>query len=85
LEAGSDDHTSHREEVTTMSVTGVRGATQSQHGLARWERVARAAVGNAVGFLPLAGELLVWFKDAAWLPPYSWVLGRRGARRYSPT
>jgi hypothetical protein len=68
-----------------MSVTGVRGATQSQHGRAPWERVARAAVGNAVGFLPRAGELLVWFDVTAWLPPYSWVLGRRGARRYSPT
>ena len=49
----------------------------------RWERVARtavgigfgcAAVGNLVGFLPRAGELLPWFADTAWLPPYPWVL-----------
>jgi hypothetical protein len=49
----------------------------------RWERLARtavgigfgcAAVGNLVGFLPRAGELLPWFADTAWLPPYSWVL-----------
>ena len=53
--------------------------------LPRWERLARtatgigfgcAAVGNLFGFLPRAGELLPWFADTAWLPPYPWVLHR---------
>jgi hypothetical protein len=33
-----------------------------------------AAVGNAVGTLPRAEELIGWFRDSAWLPPYPWVL-----------
>jgi hypothetical protein len=31
-------------------------------------------VGNLVGFLPRSTELLPWFADTAWLPPYSWLL-----------
>lgn len=51
----------------------------------RWETVAfsatglafgAAAVGNLVGFLPRADELLPWFAETAWLPPYAWVLER---------
>jgi hypothetical protein len=53
------------------------------HSMRSWERVAHAAVGvgfgcaaigNLVGFLPKATELLPWFAETAWLPPYSWVL-----------
>ena len=49
----------------------------------RWERGAHtvvglafgaAAVGNLVGFLPRAGELLPWFAQTAWFPPYEWLL-----------
>jgi hypothetical protein len=49
----------------------------------RWERVARtslgvgfgcAALGNLVGTLPRADELLPWFAVTAWLPPYPWLL-----------
>lgn len=48
-----------------------------------WERIAHAAVGvgfagaavgNLIGFLPRAAELLPWFADTAWLPPYEWLL-----------
>lgn len=35
-----------------------------------------AAVGNVVGFLPRASELLPWFAETAWLPPYPWILER---------
>jgi hypothetical protein len=35
-----------------------------------------AAVGNLVGFLPRATELLPWFAETAWLPPYPWLLSR---------
>lgn len=50
-----------------------------------WDHVAQAAVGvgfgcaavgNLVGFLPRATELLPWFAETAWLPPYSWLLSR---------
>lgn len=53
-------------------------------GPPRWERITRAvvgagfagaAVGNTIWFLPRAGELLGWFRETAWLPPYPWVLG----------
>ncbi|GAA2558622.1 hypothetical protein [Pseudonocardia hydrocarbonoxydans] len=37
---------------------------------------AAAAVGNAVGTLPQARPFLQWCRDAAWLPPYRWVLER---------
>lgn len=66
------------------STIGSVSASRKRGGPARWERVARtvvgagfatAAVGNAIGFLPRSGELLVWFRDTAWLPPYPWVLG----------
>jgi hypothetical protein len=49
----------------------------------RWERAAHtvvgvgfgtAAVGNLIGFLPRAGELLPWFAESAWFPPYEWLL-----------
>jgi hypothetical protein len=49
----------------------------------RWERIAHAAVGvgfgaaavvNVLGFLPRADELLPWFAETAWLPPYGWLL-----------
>lgn len=48
-----------------------------------WERIAQAAVGagfgaatvwNLVQFRPRAAELLPWFAETAWLPPYPWVL-----------
>lgn len=51
----------------------------------RWERLAHAtvgvgfgcaAVGNLVGFLPRAEELLPWFARTAWLPPYAWLIDR---------
>jgi hypothetical protein len=35
-----------------------------------------AAVGNLIGFLPRAEELLPWFAQTAWLPPYTWLLHR---------
>lgn len=35
-----------------------------------------AAVVNAVGTLPQARPFLEWCRDAAWLPPYRWVLER---------
>ncbi len=50
-----------------------------------WDHVAHAAVGvgfgcaaigNLVGFLPRATELLPWFAKTAWLPPYPWLLNR---------
>jgi hypothetical protein len=55
------------------------------HSARSWDRVAQAAVGvgfgcaaigNLVGFLPRAAELLPWFADTAWLPPYAWLLSR---------
>jgi hypothetical protein len=33
-----------------------------------------AAIGNLIEFLPRAEELLPWFADTAWLPPYRWLL-----------
>jgi hypothetical protein len=48
-----------------------------------WERAAHvalgigfgaAALGNLIGFAPRANELLPWFAETAWLPPYPWVL-----------
>ncbi len=60
----------------TSSATSAR----SPH---RWERAAHtvvglafgaAAVGNLIGFLPRAAELLPWFAQTAWLPPYEWLL-----------
>lgn len=65
------------------STTGFVAVPRLRVGPARWERVARtvvgagfacAAAGNAIGFLPRAGELLAWFRDTAWLPPYQWIL-----------
>ena len=65
------------------STTSTTEAVSREHPPApRW-RVAHvvvgagfagAAVGNAVAVLPRAGELLAWFADTAWLPPYPWVL-----------
>jgi hypothetical protein len=51
----------------------------------QWERAAHtavgltfgaAAIGNLIGFLPRAGELLPWFAQTAWFPPYEWLLHR---------
>jgi hypothetical protein len=50
-----------------------------------WEQLAHAmvgagfgcaAVGNLIGFLQRAKELLPWFAQTAWSPPYSWSLDR---------
>ncbi len=35
-----------------------------------------AAVGNLIGFVPRAEELLPWFAQTAWLPPYAWLIDR---------
>jgi hypothetical protein len=49
----------------------------------QWEEVVHtavgigfgaAALGNLIGFAPRADELLPWFADTAWLPPYAWLL-----------
>ena len=49
----------------------------------RWERAthtivglafAAAAVGNLIGFVPRAQELLPWFAQTAWFPPYERLL-----------
>lgn len=31
-------------------------------------------MGNLIGFLPRSGELLPWFAQTAWFPPYEWLL-----------
>jgi hypothetical protein len=78
----------HRASASPVWARG-SSATQVQpdriHPPHSWERVAHAAVGvgfgcaaigNLVGFLPRATELLPWFAETAWLPPYSWLLSR---------
>ncbi|SOC49609.1 hypothetical protein SAMN05660748_2337 [Blastococcus aggregatus] len=37
---------------------------------------AACAVGNAVGTLPRSTQLMEWFRDTTWLPPYRVVLAR---------
>jgi hypothetical protein len=63
--------------------TRLKVVTRAAPPLPRWERIAQAAVGvgfggaavvNVFGFLPRAHELLPWFAETAWLPPYGWVL-----------
>jgi hypothetical protein len=68
-----------------ISLQGSAVRLPNELSIPRWERAVRtvagagfacAAVGNAVAFLPRAGEQLAWFRDTAWLPPYPRVLNR---------
>jgi hypothetical protein len=78
-------HGASASPVPARGNAGPHVQPESIHSAGSWDRVAQAAVGvgfgcaaigNLVGFLPRATELLPWFADTAWLPPYSWLLSR---------
>jgi hypothetical protein len=79
------DEAAKRLSAPRAAGTSAVALTRSASKSLRWERVAHAAVGlgfgaaaigNLIGFLPRAGELLPWFAETAWFPPYGWLLHR---------